>query len=439
MGMLDTVEGIVVEKKKRPLVIRYIVIAVVIFWASVLISILTRTLLVTNSVFPLTEEQAGLVTGMIEGAVGAIAAGFVLYELKLSAGVEARQNDIEEAQFLLEYNQAFIQDEKMCAVEQRLEQWMEGRLPEGEPLINDDNRQRFINYLVYLEGLAPLIFRDILKLEHIDDLMAYRFFLALNNPELQEDQIFRYPEYFRGCVKLYAIWKNYRTQNGHPTPLSEYALDRWHEFEKYSESPVVVRKLKAGDDLKQVAGLVYDTDPFIYPAAFGSRRRAMRVLPRLMSTDCIFHADNFRVAELNGEIVGVALVVDDPSQAAAPPLDCGCPVGSYADVRERYFATIPDAISSISNSAHLACLCVKQERRGRRIGEILLKRVIQEYREKGRSAISLDVLADNPVAVRLYQNYGFKQEEAGLGYAYHEEKPTCWRMVLRFPRGVGDA
>lgn len=67
-----------------------------------------------------------------------------------------------------------------------------------------------------------------------------------------------------------------------------------------------------------------------------------------------------------------------------------------------------------------------------------MKRVIQEYREKGRSAISLDVLADNPVAVRLYQNYGFKLEEAGPGYAYRAEGPLCWRMALRFPRGSGN-
>ena len=212
-------------------------------------------------IFSFTEEQAGLVTSMIEGAVGAIAAGVVRYELGLNAGVEARQNDIEEAQFLLEFNQAFIQDEKMCEIEHRLEQWMEGTLERGT-LVNDGNRQRFINYLVYLEGLAPLIFRDILKLEHIDDLMAYRFFLALNNRELQEDQLFRYPEYFRGCFKLYAVWKNYRTRNGYPIPLSEYAVDFWPEFEKYSESLVTVRELRSASDRKRAAGLIYDTDPF---------------------------------------------------------------------------------------------------------------------------------------------------------------------------------
>lgn len=428
-----------IKKKNGSLAIKYIAIVVLIFGASVLISVLTRMLLVADPRFsPFSEEQAGLVTSMIEGAVGAIAAGFVLYELKLNADVETRQNDIEEARFLLEYNQAFIQDEKMCAVEQRLEQWMEGRLKEDEALVNDDNRQGFINYLVYLEGLAPLIFRDILKLEHIDDLMAYRFFLALNNPELQEDQLFRYPEYFRGCFKLYAIWKSYRTRNGYLTPLSECSLDFWSEFEKYSESPVTVRGLRPTDDMKSVAGLIYDTDPYIYPAAFGSKRKAARVLPGLMQEDCIFHADNIRVAELNGEIIGIALVVDAASHIAAPPLGREYSEKGFADARERYFSTISDAVFSIGNSAHLACLCVEQGHRGERIGEILLKRVIQECRERGLSAISLDVVAENSVAIRLYENYGFKQEKAEQGYAYNTKAPLCWRMVLRLSQDTGN-
>ena len=363
------------KKKARPLFIRYIVVALIIFSVSVLVSVLTRMLLVADYQFlSFTEEQAGLVASMIEGAVGAIAAGFVLYELKLNADVEVRQNDIEEAQFLLEYNQAFIQDEKMCTVEQLLERWMEAAPSERvEPLINDDNRQQFINYLVYLEGLAPLVFRDILKLEHIDDLMAYRFFLAMNNKELQEDQLFRYADYYRGCFKLYAIWKTYRTKRDHPTPLSEYALDLWYEFEKYSEAPVSVRKLSLEDNLKRVAGLIYDTDPFIYPAAFGSRWHAKRVLPDMMKQKCIFYFDNIRIAEIDGTIVEIAVIGDSSSHLELPSLGRRKSSEGFIDTCENYFLEIPEILSTIENSAYLACLCVDSSMRGQRVGEILLK------------------------------------------------------------------
>lgn len=420
------------KKKARPLFIRYIVVALIIFSVSVLVSVLTRMLLVADYQFlSFTEEQAGLVASMIEGAVGAIAAGFVLYELKLNADVEVRQNDIEEAQFLLEYNQAFIQDEKMCTVEQLLERWMEAAPSERvEPLINDDNRQQFINYLVYLEGLAPLVFRDILKLEHIDDLMAYRFFLAMNNKELQEDQLFRYADYYRGCFKLYAIWKTYRTKQDHPTPLSEYALDLWYEFEKYSEAPVSVRKLSLEDNLKKVAGLIYDTDPFIYPAAFGSRWHAKRVLPDMMKQKCIFYFDNIRIAEIDGIIVGIAVIGDSSSHLELPSLDRRKSSEGFIDTCENYFSEIPEILSIIENSAYLACLCVDSSMRGQRVGEILLKNVIHECRERSLAAITLDVLAENPVAVRLYQNYGFETISSRPGYSFGGEAPLCLQMTL---------
>lgn len=419
------------KKTEKPSILRYISIAAVIFLISLLASALTRVLLTGNThLFPLAENQAALVTSMIEGAVGAIAAGFVLYEMKINAHMEARRNDIEEAQFLLEYNQAFIQDEKMCEVEQRLEQWMEGTLK--EPLINEENRQRFINYLVYLEGLAPLIFRNILKLEHIDDLMAYRFFLATNNPVLQNDQLFRYAEYYRGCFKLYTVWKSYRTKRGHVTPLSQYALDCWPEFEKYCESPVVVKALNLENNCKKVAGLIYATDPYIYPTAFGNRKRAAKLLPLLMEEACLFNVDNLRVAEIDGEPVGIALVVDASSQLAPPPVLKGLSSKAFDDVRKRYFATVSDAVASIENSAHLLCLSVDSRQHGKRIGSALLKNVIQECIAKKFSAISLDVLADNPVAIRLYENYGFRCESDGPGYAYGTKAPLCYRMVLRF-------
>ena len=73
------------------------------------------------------------------------------------------------------------------------------------------------------------------------------------------------------------------------------------------------------------------------------------------------------------------------------------------------------------------------------IGEILLKRVIRECQERGLSAVTLDVLAENSVAIRLYENYGFKQESVEQGYAYHMEAPQCLRMVLRFSRDIANA
>ena len=113
---------------KSPNLIKYILVSRLVFIAAIWISIISRMVLVFDGTFlGFSEEQAGLVTSMIEGVVGAAAAGLVLYQLKISRNVEERQNSIEEAQFILHYNQAFIQDANMCRIEQLLERSMLGR------------------------------------------------------------------------------------------------------------------------------------------------------------------------------------------------------------------------------------------------------------------------------------------------------------------------
>lgn len=185
-------------------------------------------LMTDGTFFNFDESQAGMIISMIEGAVGAIAAGFVLYQLKIGDAIEEQHSGIDEARFILQFNQSFIQDSNMSDIEHRLELCgIYGKLP-YEELITEENRQSLINYLVYLESLAPFISQGIIKLEHVDDLMAYRFFIAVNNKAVQKDQLFEFPEYYRGCFKLYAMWRDYRIENDRKILMSDTALDRWH-------------------------------------------------------------------------------------------------------------------------------------------------------------------------------------------------------------------
>ena len=42
-----------------------------------------------------------------------------------------------------------------------------------------------------------------------------------------------YAEYYRGCFKLYKVWAEYRRRIGEVILLSENALDKWENSEKY--------------------------------------------------------------------------------------------------------------------------------------------------------------------------------------------------------------
>ncbi|MBQ9910084.1 MAG: hypothetical protein IJM50_01015 [Lachnospiraceae bacterium] len=72
--------------------------------------------------------------------------------------------------------------------------------------IRERDHQKLINYLVYLEGLAALVHRGVLHFEEINNLFAYRFFLAVNNPMVQESELFPYKRFYQGIYELSEKW-----------------------------------------------------------------------------------------------------------------------------------------------------------------------------------------------------------------------------------------
>ncbi len=133
------------------------------------------------------------------------------------------KNRVEEAKFIIDLNNQFITDPNMTQVEHVLEQYYyavkevktKAEIREFEEKIRDmfsiDNpeRQSLVNYLVHLEGIATLVNTGVLRLKAINDLMAYRYFIAVNNPIVQELELFPYKEYYNGCFDIYRGWKKY--------------------------------------------------------------------------------------------------------------------------------------------------------------------------------------------------------------------------------------
>lgn len=413
-------------KKNEVSITKYILISIIILFGSIFVSEITRILLLGDIfAFEFSEEAASLVASILQSTVSAIAVGFVLYQLKLGDKTEEKQSDIAEGEFILHYNQAFIGDSQMCGVESILEKRMET----GEAFdITSENRQAMINYLVYLEGLAPLVFRDVIKLEHIDDLMAYRFFLSMNTPELQADQLIPYADYYRGCFKLYELWKGYRLSHGYPILQKDFALDRWPNYDLYSDSEINVRPYHSGDKELNIARLIYNTDSYIYPAAFGSEKELKNNLAKMIGKETgIFAGRNIAVAEINKKIVGVVVYVSDKNNLEIDECGLALPV-SFDDVNKRYFKKIVNEIPD--NGIYIACVSVDKCFRNRGVGEALMRYILRQNPEK---KLRLDVLAENFDAIKLYEKFGFRNG-AGIkeGYSYKSDSPKCISMEYTY-------
>lgn len=134
-----------------------------------------------------------------------------------------RDRSLSEASFVMQLNQTFITDDELSELEFRLEQYR--RL--GKPLglsIEKKEYKSLLNYLDFQEGLAMLVEKKILTIEAIDKVFSDRFFLVMNNPEVQQLELLPDALSYQGCYTLYDKWYDYRKEKNLPIILEDYSL-----------------------------------------------------------------------------------------------------------------------------------------------------------------------------------------------------------------------
>lgn len=132
--------------------------------------------------------------------------------------LEYRESKVlNEAQFIMELNEQFLSDPKLSAVEWELEKYYahyrnNDLTPECEEAferrfdMDKPERQSLVNYLVHLEGITALVNSGVLRLNSIDNLMSYRYFIAVNNPIVRKLELCDYSDYYKGCYSIYDSW-----------------------------------------------------------------------------------------------------------------------------------------------------------------------------------------------------------------------------------------
>lgn len=124
---------------------------------------------------------------------------------------------LNESQFIISLNDQFISDERLFRVEWELEKFYD-KYEKGELTeeyiesfrkqfdIEEERRQHLVNYLVHLEGVATLVNNGALRIKKINDLMSFRYFIAMNNPVVQELELKQYTDFYKGCFSIYTDW-----------------------------------------------------------------------------------------------------------------------------------------------------------------------------------------------------------------------------------------
>lgn len=547
------------------LLIVVVVLLTIVFYKIFLLGsiVLNSDLIKWLNIYGKSTEQYSLAINIGEVMTAIAAASIIIVQLKQDQKGEIKHRKTAEAQFMLEYNKSFIENKDMCMVEHYLEQEVGGD-PVTEMSSLREQRQIFINYLVYLEGMASCVHQDQLAFESIDDVFAYRFFIAVNNPEVQSLELVRCAQYYRGCFRLYEEWVEYRESTGkykenYAIPLEETSLDRCKDYELYIQQPVKVYKedgeynnkpwwllrgkwseiskyegkafavscgkvigvmsysdedkiyigglyvkprcneklvkrvllkevfyrkpskeveivykdelaeglleeLKvakkktekyelaeekirrdsitfrqfdidsclSGRQMREIAGLIYDTDRYIYQGMFGSRQNAIKVIPTLLSgnEDRMFRLSNLYAAVMEEEIVGLILWVKgklqwNPGVLCEVLRNLGIESPEYLNEVYSQYLSRYDSTDNYEKIS-LLNVCVDRKKRNTGIGRRLLMSFLEKHPKED---MELCVLKDNEGAVKLYQDCGFLVVEEYPGFSTNPIKPKAVGMT----------
>lgn len=179
----------------------------------------------------------------------------------------------------------------------------------------------------------------------------------------------------------------------------------------------------ADEQLREIAGMIYDTDPYIYPAMFSSREEAIGVIPSMIrSGDGMFCPGNTYTAETQGHTVGIVLWHRGPLEWETDVYArCGGRSAYIGKARDSYFSAyrnVPAGTVSLIN------VCVSGGMRGQGIGG----RMLDAFLRVVPGPYELYVLADNRNAIALYQSRGFRITDELDGFSLEAEKPRCYKM-----------
>ena len=83
----------------------------------------------------------------------------------------------------------------------------------GNQKITKDDYHDIVHYLEWCETLASLVLENVISIKSIDALFSYRFFLIINNKEIQEKEIVPFKEFYRGIYQVHNKWEDYKKKH----------------------------------------------------------------------------------------------------------------------------------------------------------------------------------------------------------------------------------
>ena len=182
------------------------------------------------------------------------------------------------------------------------------------------------------------------------------------------------------------------------------------------------RRATKDDNFSQIANLIYETDPYIYPYWFdNNEKECIEFFEKsILEEGFLFHYNNLYIAHdvTTNEIVGVICAIDKS-------VNLEYDYESLKSINEKYEKVVNDYIKPIldeveeydDKTIYIPNVCINKELRGKRIGTNLLGYFISQMEKVGYNQFALDCLLHNLPAKNLYHSMGFKEMKLFNGFS----------------------
>lgn len=167
-------------------------------------------------------EDLSLASSIVVAVVEIFGLFAIWYQLK-------KQKDVEVANFLLQFEQSFLEHKPIFG---KIE------MSKDENLLKREDVSDIVRYLTFYESLYYFIEKGVLDIEVVDDMFGYRFFLAVHNDFIQENNLYPFAEYYQNIFSLYEQWYAFRVKNKLRIPMNFNRLNL-EELRDYREPGIL--------------------------------------------------------------------------------------------------------------------------------------------------------------------------------------------------------
>ena len=275
-----------------------------------------------------------------------------------------------------------------------------------------------VNYDILMENLLKAI-RDYAKEKEVYFDCVYTRLFIPEHFSYYSDLGFKNVgelEYTLNNNRIYKLERFPYGLKGHTDIVNELI----ELYDNAKVSKVVCRPCTEADlSNNNIYNLIYQTDPYIYPAMFDTIGKCRKVLSLIYekNVDTMFNYSNLYIALKDRDVVGIILWhkgklswTNDVVKASF--LLNGIETPEYfEDVCERYFSQYNEAEEN--DTIEIINLCVAEKYRNMGIGKKLLKSFLEWRSEKD---IMLYCLENNENAIKLYEGVGFKSKSKTKAY-----------------------